>query len=394
MPKPVSRRRRVLFLFSASESRVRMLAKGNVWYLRHYECSFDRVFFVYLWGGGGKPVHRGKVILIGLGGKHRLIDLLLSPFRLYVMARRIATPHRLTADVLYSWWATAFAKMLMNFPFVLMPVCMPREIWKFRGSLPVLVKHGLRRLMARLSFWSANHVLTGEAFGAYVHWLQSYPPARRKLIVTRALVDALPTPEFFQALGDVRLLRVKERGTVGLHPDFRLIYVGRLDREKHAGDLILMMKHLLADQAISQMVTLHLVGDGPLRNEMQRQVDIVGLSERVIFHGTVANRDLPALLTKAQVFLSPFTGTSLREAALCGLPVVTYDCDWVSGLLVNEETALMVPKGDAGAMAAAVKRLYMDGVLRENLAVKIQALAVTLWSPSSLNESLVVAFPE
>jgi glycosyltransferase involved in cell wall biosynthesis len=386
--------RKILFLFSASESLLRMLAKGNIDYLRHYECSFDRIFVIYLQGGDNRLMRMGTVIMIGLGGQGRIVDILLSPFRLFALVHRIRTPYRLTADVLYAWWATSLSKFLLGFQFTLMPVCMPRELWKLQARPFIFIEHGFRRAFSRLSFLAADRVLTVKAFGNYVSWLSAYPPASKILIVANTVPDALPTPNFFRSLNSARLKKPVGRDSDRKMTDFKLVYVGRLEPEKQVSDLISMMIDLCRKGDIARNITMQIIGDGSLKIEMQHRAMIAGLSARVNFRGVVANSDLPAILAGSQVFLSTLTGTSLREAALCKLPIVAYDCDWVSGLLVDEETALLVPRGDTEAMADAVQRLAVDRSLREKLASNIKTLADSLWSPASLKESLALAFPD
>jgi glycosyltransferase involved in cell wall biosynthesis len=79
---------------------------------------------------------------------------------------------------------------------------------------------------------------------------------------------------------------------------------------------------------------------------------------------------------------------SLREAALCGLPVVAYDMDWLHGFLKHEETAIMIPPGDHDEMGRQVLRLCSDAELRERLSRNVKELAWRLWSPLGLRESL------
>jgi glycosyltransferase involved in cell wall biosynthesis len=385
---------RILFIFTASESLIRMLAKGNIEYLRHYESSFDRTFVIYLQGNRIRPIHMGKIVMIGLGGRGRFIDVLLSPIYLFALARRIRTPHRLTADVLYGWWATSLAKVALQFKYTLMPVCMPRELWKIQAPLTTFIENGVRRAFSRLSFLAANRVLTAKGCGNYISWLTTYSPARSKLLVVTSFPDLLPTSQFFRSIDSARMQKEIQRDFDVTAIAFKLVYVGRLEPEKAAGDLITLMMRLCLDDACTKNVSLHLVGDGSIRREMQQRTITAGLSDRVIFHGTVANNELPAVLSNSHVFLSTLTGTSLREAALCRLPIVAYDLDWISGLLINEETALLVPRGDIDAMAAAVRRLLIDAPLRERLAANAEALAISLWSPATLNESLALAFPD
>ena len=56
------------------------------------------------------------------------------------------------------------------------------------------------------------------------------------------------------------------------------------------------------------------------------------------------------------------------QALACGVPVVTADTRGARELLVDDESALLVPPGDAPALAAAVRRLAEDPALAHRLA--------------------------
>jgi glycosyltransferase involved in cell wall biosynthesis len=74
---------------------------------------------------------------------------------------------------------------------------------------------------------------------------------------------------------------------------------------------------------------LIILGDGPLREELETQIQDVGLEERVLMPGTV--EDVDAWLAKASIFafssISEGFPNSLVEAMAAGLPCISFDCD-------------------------------------------------------------------
>jgi glycosyltransferase involved in cell wall biosynthesis len=56
------------------------------------------------------------------------------------------------------------------------------------------------------------------------------------------------------------------------------------------------------------------------------------------------------------------------QALACGVPLITADTPAARELLVGEQSALLVPPGDAQALAAAVRRLAADPALAQRLA--------------------------
>ncbi|MCS7288039.1 MAG: glycosyltransferase [Roseiflexaceae bacterium] len=144
----------------------------------------------------------------------------------------------------------------------------------------------------------------------------------------------------------------------------RLLFVGRLRYYKGL--------HILID-ALRQVedVELWIAGNGPERVRLERQVADAGLRHRVRFLGDVADVDLPALYQQADIFVLPSHlraeafGIVLVEALASGLPCISTalgtGTDFVN---VHEETGLVVPPGDAAALAEAIRRLRDDPALR------------------------------
>jgi glycosyltransferase involved in cell wall biosynthesis len=235
---------------------------------------------------------------------------------------------------------------------------------------------------------SANTVLTSGSFGDFKNWLSEKKQSKKKLLLVPKLVDALPTPEFFQSLERIRRSFDADKSK----DEFNLLYVGRLHKEKLTDHLIEMMKIIRDKYQPIPKVVLTLVGTGPEEEHLRKMVREYGLGPFVEFVGAVSGADLPTYLTNADVFLSPLTGMALREAALAGLPVVAYDMDWISGLLQHDDTALLVAPGDFEGMAHQAMRLMKSEQLHTRLSHNLEKLAWRLWSPSGVEESLRQAF--
>jgi glycosyltransferase involved in cell wall biosynthesis len=269
----------------------------------------------------------------------------------------------------------------MGAKVILMPVSMPEQLCRDRGvsqtGLPIAVE---RRCLAA-SYRAAHKILTAQAFGDFVHWLENEPAAKNKLIVLKTVVDALPTPSFLAQLS--RLDQQRPTGRL-----FQVAYVGRLHAEKLVDHLLRVMDVIRRNGYGAERIKLHIVGDGPHRSHLEAMTKNLGLTASVVFHGSVDNADLPLLLASVDAFVSTLTGTSLREAALCRLPIVAYDRDWVHGFLVHEKTALLVRPGDIEEFAAAVIRLMENPEMRRALAENVHRLALSYWSVSSLKDAL------
>ncbi|WP_428248612.1 glycosyltransferase family 4 protein [Ferrovibrio sp.] len=359
-----------------------MLEKGNVWYVRVYECFFKRVDVVYLLGRRQLPLTQGCTTLNTVGTGISLLDLLLAPVTLYFEARRLSPDVCITPDQVFSWWTASLVRLLLRKRVILMPVSIPEELYRDYGVSMSGLPIWMERLMLRLSYACAYRVLTAHAAGGYVSIFGAYPLSRNKLFVVKSFGEAMPAPGFVNALADL-----PPHDPTQLGDPMTLVYVGRMNREKLVEDLLRTLRRLI-DLRPERHFRLQLIGDGPDRARLEALADELGVRGSVVFMGALNNALIPQQLVAADVFLSPLTGMSLREAACVGMPIIAYNRDWIVGMLRHEENALLVPSRDVSGMAEQILRMMDDPELRIRLSQGIRALADELWSESGLRESL------
>ncbi|MBF0309509.1 MAG: TIGR03088 family PEP-CTERM/XrtA system glycosyltransferase [Magnetococcales bacterium] len=108
---------------------------------------------------------------------------------------------------------------------------------------------------------------------------------------------------------------------------------------------------------------LILLGDGLLRRELEELAENLHLTERIWWGGW--REDVATLLPHLDLFVLPSlaegTPLTVLEAMACGLPVVATRVGGVADLMQEGRTGLLVPPGDAAALAKA-----MAGLLRED----------------------------
>ena len=132
--------------------------------------------------------------------------------------------------------------------------------------------------------------------------------------------------------------------------------------------------------------TLHLkiAGSGPQQAELQRLVEQLGLGDAVAFLGRLERQQVVDLYHGADAMLNPSRvdnmPNSVLEALACGLPVISTNVGGVPYIVQHGQTALLVPRDDAGAMADAIVKLYNDTTLRNALREKgRRAVAQYAW---------------
>ena len=147
----------------------------------------------------------------------------------------------------------------------------------------------------------------------------------------------------------------------------RLLFVGNCARRKG-------LHHLMTALSILRepLVKLDVVGDynfdPAYTKELEWEVARLGLRDRVIFHGQVSDERLSGFYAQADVFVMPSSyegfGIVYAEAMRAGLPVIASDTGPASEIVSAGANALLVPPGDARALAEAISTLASDAELR------------------------------
>lgn len=159
------------------------------------------------------------------------------------------------------------------------------------------------------------------------------------------------------------VMRIIEPGQ--RRPEYVILSVSRLHPKKGQMDLLEAFAGL-----IHTNWTLTLAGDGEMRALLEARAQVLGISDRVRFLGTVT--DLAPLLATAGVFAFPsyWEGfpNALAEAMLAGIPCVSYDCPTgPSELIEDGVNGILVPVGDVSKFTAALKRLVESPELAANM---------------------------
>jgi glycosyltransferase involved in cell wall biosynthesis len=138
---------------------------------------------------------------------------------------------------------------------------------------------------------------------------------------------------------------------------FKLLYVGRISKEKNLELLVTIFKRIARMQ---RNVHLVLVGDGPYLEEMKHALE--GMP--VLFTGYLRGKDLCQAYASSDLFIFPSTtdtfGNVVLEAQASGLPVVVTDEGGPKENLVPGKTGYVVPAGDVDAFVESIMALHGD----------------------------------
>jgi len=112
-----------------------------------------------------------------------------------------------------------------------------------------------------------------------------------------------------------------------------------------------------------------LVGEGPLRKDLELQAQEIGLGNALIFTGL--RKDIPAVLAAVDVlvFSSLWEGlpVALLEGMAAARPVVATAVGGIPEVVLPDKSAILVPPGDADALAQACLRLASDSATRHSM---------------------------
>jgi glycosyltransferase involved in cell wall biosynthesis len=144
---------------------------------------------------------------------------------------------------------------------------------------------------------------------------------------------------------------------LGVGPGLKLLFVGRLSREKNLELLAGAFEDLIAT---GYAVRLVLAGDGPYRQILQARLQ--GLP--ATFLGFVPHADFPAIYASADLFVFPSAtdtfGNVVLEAQAAGLPVVVSDSGGPAELVQDGNTGVVVHANDRRALVGAIRSLLDD----------------------------------
>jgi phosphatidylinositol alpha-1,6-mannosyltransferase len=211
----------------------------------------------------------------------------------------------------------------------------------------------------KLAAFAARHADVVVAVSSYTAGLiaaTGASPPDQRLIPPGVEIPGDPTPE------------PHERPT--------LLTIARL-RDAYKGHDVLIRALALVRREVPD-VELVVIGDGPLRGDLERLASTVGVTDAVRFLGTVSDDERDRWLRRTDVFTMPSRlpadgragegfGIVYLEAAAYGKPVVAGNVAGALDAVADGETGLLVDPTDERAVADALARLLLDPALARRL---------------------------
>jgi glycosyltransferase involved in cell wall biosynthesis len=159
-----------------------------------------------------------------------------------------------------------------------------------------------------------------------------------------------------------------------------ILFSAKLQSWKRPFDLLQAFAKAMITNAL-----LVFVGEGPLKEQLESEANVLGVARRVRFLGFVNQGMLPSVYRSADLMVLPSEyepfGVVVNEAMCCGCPVVASDrVGAARDLVAPTEAGFVYRCGDTEALAAILRRVAIDGRLLESVARSCLAHMQT-WSP-------------
>ena len=254
---------------------------------------------------------------------------------------------------------------------------------RFFGIPYVTTCHGFfKKRLGRKIFgcWGEKVVAISEAVSAGL--IRDFKVGREKIAVVPTGIEV---ERFSRALGDREKKEFKRRWK--LDESFVLGAIGRLSPVKGQETLIRSLPLVLEDFPDTKVL---LVGDGPDEKRLKKLSCSLGLSEKIIFTGSL--KDTKHALSTMDIFVLPSIneglGLSLIEAMASGKACIASKVGGIETLIEDGVSGMLIKTKDANELSSAVKYMRSNKEKKEGFEKKAREKALSRFDISKMAEDI------
>lgn len=175
----------------------------------------------------------------------------------------------------------------------------------------------------------------------------------------------------------------------GIEPDSLTVgMIGRLEEQK--GHSILLKTAAIVTEAVPN-ARFVIVGDGPLRADLEKMRDDLGLQGKAVFTGIL--RDIPGVLATLDVvtFSSLWEGlpVALLEAMSMGKPMVSTAVGGIPDVITEGENGMLVPKENPEALAEKLIQVLQDPALAARIGAAARKTIEERYSSDTMHRRIL-----
>lgn len=316
----------------------------------------------------------GNIIVYRVGSFWGSLNILLPkvilPLAVFLKAVRLLKNNNYKLIHAYQASGAAGAGWLLKFFYPRLPFLITMQEGKDLRKQSFLI-----RFFRGLILKKANYAT------AISHYLKNYILSINKDIEVNIIPNGVDIVNFSKdySYGDLASLDNK----LGLKPDDKVIIsVSRLV-SKNGIDLLIEAMAMLTTKDLSHQghgeeskgqkasYKLLITGEGPLEEDLKLKVKSLKLEDKIIFAGTISQKDLPLYLRISDVFARPSRseglGSAFLEAMAAGIPVIGTKVGGIPDFLEDRKTGLfcsLEPKD----IAFKIRVILENDKLREEIA--------------------------
>jgi len=162
--------------------------------------------------------------------------------------------------------------------------------------------------------------------------------------------------------------------------DIDIVFVGRLEEKKGVTFLVDALYQLHLEGIIFNAV---IIGNGSLYNVLNNRVTQCGLNDSVHLNGSLPLSEVKKILRRSKIFVLPSIDLSddveglptiILDAMSQKTAVIATDAGGVPDVVIHNVNGMLVPQKQPSEIAFAIKKLFTDEVLRNNLAERAYEL--------------------
>lgn len=298
--------------------------------------------------------------------------------------------HSQDGDICYSasdFWPDSFPAFLMKLRY-------PNLTWvagfylfapsPWARNSPYRGQHFLRGLLYYLTQLPAYFLIKQFADIVFV----TSEPDKMRFVTKKRPADRVLVIQGFVCMHEIEPLLEK---FLSLPKVYDGCFMARLHYQKGCFELLDVWKKVVEKKPDAKLA---IIGDGPLRNDMERKVQLYGLENHVDFLGTLLGEEKYHVFAQSRVMLHPATydsgGMAMAEGMAFGLPGVSFDLEALR--TYYPQGVLKTPCFSLEQFAENVLMLLFDSQLYARLSHEAVELVRTVWDSKVRNESLLKHF--